>query len=75
MLLLWWFFQEVYSLRCQICGKIAVSGYNVSHSKRHTKRTWAPNIQWTNLGGDDISLRVRACTRCIRTLRKEGSSR
>lgn len=60
-------------MRCQICGKTAASGYNVSHSKRHTKRTWSPNIQWTKLVIGDVAVRVRSCTRCMRTLRKKGA--
>ncbi len=62
-------------MRCQICGKIATTGYNVSHSKRHTKRVWAPNIQWTRLVDGDTAVRIRACTRCMRSLRKETTGR
>ncbi|MCL5026998.1 MAG: 50S ribosomal protein L28 [Chloroflexi bacterium] len=62
-------------MRCQICGKTAATGYNVSHSKRHTKRVWSPNIQWTRLVVGDTALRIRACTRCMRSLRKEGASK
>lgn len=31
---------------CQITGKRPVTGYNVSHSKRHTKRRFLPNLHW-----------------------------
>lgn len=31
---------------CQITGKRPMSGYNVSHSKRHTKRRFLPNLHW-----------------------------
>ena len=31
--------------QCQITGKKAKSGQNVSHSKRATKRTFSPNLQ------------------------------
>ena len=30
---------------CEICGKGKLAGNNVSHSNRHTKRAWNPNIQ------------------------------
>ena len=30
---------------CEICGKGRTSGNNVSHSMRHTKRTFEANIQ------------------------------
>ena len=33
------------SNKCEICGKGQVSGNNVSHSNRHTKRKWNANIQ------------------------------
>ncbi len=31
---------------CQITGKRTVSGNNVSHSNRKTKRRFLPNIHW-----------------------------
>lgn len=30
---------------CEVCGKGVMSGNNVSHSNRHTKAAWKPNIQ------------------------------
>ena len=30
---------------CEVCGKGTLAGNNVSHSNRHTKRAWKPNIQ------------------------------
>ena len=30
---------------CEVCHKGVVSGNNVSHSNRKTKRKWAPNVQ------------------------------
>lgn len=29
---------------CQVTGKRPMTGYNVSHSKRHTKRRFLPNL-------------------------------
>lgn len=59
-------------LKCEICGKSRAFGNNVSHSKRHTKRVWKPNVHPARLvlGGSPVRLRV--CTRCLRTLRKEA---
>ncbi|MBU1213484.1 MAG: 50S ribosomal protein L28, partial [Alphaproteobacteria bacterium] len=31
--------------KCSICAKGPVSGNNVSHSNRHTKRSFRPNLQ------------------------------
>lgn len=33
------------SKRCQVSGKKSITGYNVSHSKVHTKRKFKPNLQ------------------------------
>ena len=30
---------------CEICGKGTTTGNNVSHSNRHTKRNFRPNLQ------------------------------
>ena len=46
------------SNKCQICGKGQASGNNVSHSNRHTRRKWNPNIQ---------TVRVEENGRCIRS--------
>ncbi|MCL5961795.1 MAG: 50S ribosomal protein L28 [Chloroflexi bacterium] len=56
--------------KCDICGKVAGTGHNVSHSKRATNRTWAPNIQKTTITLGSTRVRVRACTRCLRTMNK-----
>ena len=34
---------------CQITGKKAITGNNVSHSKRRTKRKFNVNVQWIRL--------------------------
>jgi ribosomal protein L28 len=31
---------------CQITGKRPITGNNVSHSKRRTKRRFLPNLHW-----------------------------
>lgn len=52
---------------CQICGKNRMVGLNVSHSNRKSKRVQKPNIQRVRvrLGGGVV--RMRVCTRCIRS--------
>lgn len=50
---------------CEICGKETISGNNVSHSKRHTKRTWKANIVKVKIA-DGRKLSV--CTRCRKSL-------
>ncbi len=58
--------------KCQICNKDAASGHNVSHSMRHTKRQWKPNIQKATLlrGGKFVKMRV--CSRCLRSAAKSA---
>ena len=52
---------------CSSCGKRAMSGNNVSHSNRHTKRLHSANLQVKkNLGGQ----RVLLCSACIKTANK-----
>ncbi|MCK5471712.1 50S ribosomal protein L28 [Candidatus Gracilibacteria bacterium] len=51
---------------CSLCGKRPVSGQNVSHSKRRTKRRFLPNLVSKRFGG----VKVQICTSCLRTLKK-----
>jgi large subunit ribosomal protein L28 len=53
--------------KCEICGKGPMAGNKVSHSNRKTKRTLNPNIQRVKAEVDGRPVRVRACTRCIRS--------
>lgn len=59
---------------CQITGKKRVIGNNVSHSKRRTKREFAPNLKtkrfWSEEEGRFITLKVSAAG--IRTINKNG---
>ena len=59
---------------CNVTGKKTEVGMNVSHSMRHTKRTFLPNLQKLNFHSDilnrDFSLRLS--TAGLRTLTKHG---
>jgi large subunit ribosomal protein L28 len=44
---------------------------NVSHSNRHTRRWFMPNIQKAKLVMDGKSRSVSICTRCLRTLQNK----
>ena len=59
---------------CNVTGKKTEVGMNVSHSMRHTKRTFLPNLQKLNFHSDilnrDFSLRLS--TSGLRTLTKHG---
>lgn len=52
---------------CEICGKGEMAGSNVSHSNRHTKRTWKPNIQRVKAVVGGSTRAVNVCTRCLRS--------
>ncbi|MDN5326782.1 MAG: large subunit ribosomal protein [Moorella sp. (in: firmicutes)] len=52
---------------CNICGKRAVTGNQVSHSNIKTKRTWAPNLQRVKLLVNGTPRRAYVCTRCLRS--------
>lgn len=56
--------------RCEICGKGPMSGNNVSHSKRRTRRRFMPNLHPAALSVGGRVQKVSACTRCIRTASK-----
>jgi len=55
---------------CEVCGKKPSYGYNVSHAKNHTPRRWMPNIQAAHVMVDGEYVRVKICTRCLRTMSK-----
>jgi large subunit ribosomal protein L28 len=51
---------------CDICEKIPTTGFNVSHSKRHTKRVWHPNAHKATIYVEGKAKQVMICTRCLR---------
>jgi len=61
---------------CQVTGKKRLIGNNVSHSKRRTKREFAPNLKnkrfWSEEEQRFISLKVSAAG--MRTINKKGLS-
>ena len=52
--------------RCDICGKGAQTGHNISHSHRRTKRRWLPNVQRIRILKDGREMRARVCTSCLK---------
>jgi large subunit ribosomal protein L28 len=52
---------------CDICGKKPVTGYNVSHAHNKTKKRWLPNLQSVRCVVNGQSVKIRACTSCIRS--------
>jgi large subunit ribosomal protein L28 len=56
--------------RCSVCGKGPQFGHNVSHSMRHTKRRWNPNIQRVRIVEGGVEKQIYMCTKCIKTRQK-----
>ena len=52
---------------CAICKKGAVSGNQISHSTRHSKRVWNPNLKKVKATIGNTEKRIMVCTRCLRS--------
>ncbi|MBN2082874.1 50S ribosomal protein L28 [bacterium] len=58
---------------CPITGKKAQTGCNVSHSQRHTKRKWQPNlVKVTMVDEHGRKVRMRVSTKALRTMNKDA---
>ncbi|MCQ2574895.1 MAG: 50S ribosomal protein L28 [Alphaproteobacteria bacterium] len=59
---------------CNVTGKKTMVGMNVSHSMRHTKRTFLPNLQKLSFHSDILNrdFNLRISTSGLRTLTKHG---
>ena len=55
------------SYKCVVCGKQVVTGNKVSHSKRHTRTKWLPNLQSIKIILAGRTQKARVCTNCIRS--------
>jgi large subunit ribosomal protein L28 len=56
----------VMSKVCEICGRGAQSGHQVSHSNVKTLRKFSINLQVKKVGGQ----KKKVCSKCIKTLSK-----
>ena len=56
---------------CEVCGKGVMSGNHVAHSKKATRRIWAPNTQKVRVLVNGVPTRTPksmfVCTRCLRS--------
>lgn len=59
---------------CQITGKKVITGNNVSHSKRRTKRKFYPNLQTKKfyLPEEDKWITLKVSAAALRTIDKNG---
>jgi len=52
---------------CELCGKNRQAAHKVSHSNIKTRKWQEPNLQSVRALVEGRTLRIRACTRCIRS--------
>ena len=59
---------------CQITGKSPMVGNKVSHSKRHTKRRFLPNLHWHRfwVPSENRFIKLRVSSKGLRTIDKRG---
>jgi large subunit ribosomal protein L28 len=54
------------SRKCVTCGKKPKSGNTVSHSMRHSKRLFNPNLQKMNIIIEGKKRKAYVCTKCLK---------
>ena len=60
--------------KCDLTGKLVITGNNVSHANNKTKRRFIPNLQNVSLYSDKLGkkLKFRVATSTLRTVEKNG---
>ncbi len=60
--------------QCQITGKKAMVGHNVSHSNKKTKRRFSPNLKSKRffLESENRWVTLKVTTSAMRTINKNG---
>jgi large subunit ribosomal protein L28 len=59
--------------KCALTGRVAMTGNNVSHSQRHTKRKWQLNlVNVTLVDANGRKRRLRVSAAALRTLNKDA---
>ncbi len=54
------------AFKCDICGKGALVGNNISHANNKTKKRSLPNLQRVRANVNGSVKRLRVCTRCLK---------
>ena len=62
------------SMKCQLTGKLYLSGNNVSHAKNRTKRRFLPNLQNISFLSEKLgkNIQLKVAVSKIRTVEKKG---
>ena len=60
--------------KCDLTGKVVITGNNVSHAKNRTKRRFIPNLQNVSLYSDklDKKIKFKVAISTLRTVEKNG---
>ena len=60
--------------KCDLTGKLVVTGNNVSHANNKTRRSFIPNLQNVSLYSDKLGkkLKFKIATSTLRTVEKNG---
>jgi large subunit ribosomal protein L28 len=53
--------------KCEVCGKTAAVGRQVSHAHNVSARRFEPNLQRVRAIINGGIRRIRVCTRCLRS--------
>ena len=51
---------------CSVCGKGKMSGNNVSHSHRLSRRSWNANVQKVRIVKDGSIQSAYVCAKCLK---------
>ncbi|HCF56378.1 MAG TPA: 50S ribosomal protein L28 [Myxococcales bacterium] len=54
------------SFKCEVCGKGALVGNNISHANNKSKKRSLPNLQSVRANVNGSIKRVRVCMRCLK---------
>ena len=52
---------------CDICGKGPAFGHNVSHANNKTQKIQYPNLHKVKATKEGKTIRVKICSRCLRS--------
>lgn len=58
--------------RCEISGKGITFGNQISHSHRVTGRVWKPNLQTTKITINGTPVKVKVCTKVLKSLKSSN---
>jgi len=61
-------------MKCELTGKMYLSGNNVSHAKNRTRRRFLPNLQNISFLSEKLGrkIQLKVATSAIRTVEKKG---